>query len=165
MLKITELENNLLIVHEWIKVADQKVSIFLAFQGIVLTMLFPGTFSWVVQNISCFNFIFIILSIGLILIGFYKSISAIIPRLTKDDKKKSITYFGDIAKFDLAKFREAVKKISKEQYEDELIEQIHISSRIAIKKYSQFRGAIFYFFGGVTLLVMVFLISNICYGI
>lgn len=164
MLTKNDLETNLERVHEWIKSADQKVSIFLAFQGVVLTLLFSGIFSWATENLkdlSCKNLLLFISGTILVSYSIYKSTSAIIPRLAKDKKKKSITYFGDIAKFDLGDFKKAIKEMSADEYESELTEQIHISSKIATRKHSQFRDAIFAFFGGMILLMLSFLLFKI----
>jgi len=164
MLTKNDLETNLERVHDWIKSADQKVSIFLAFQGVVLTLLFSSIFSWATENLkdlSCKNMLLFISGTILVSYSIYKSTSAIIPRLAKDKKKKSITYFGDISKFDLGDFKKAIKETSADEYENELTEQIHISSKIAVRKHSQFRDAIFAFFGGMILLMLSFLLFKI----
>lgn len=164
MLAKNDLETNLERVHEWIKSSDQKVSIFLAFQGVIFTLLFGGIFSWINENLENFSsksILFLISGITLVGYSIYKSTSAIIPRLAKDKGKKSITYFGDIAKFDLGDFKKAIKETSVDEYENELIEQIHISSKIATRKHSQFRDSIFTFFGGIILLVLSFLLFKI----
>lgn len=168
MLTKNDLETNLERVHEWIKVADQKVSIFLAFQGIILVFLLENIFSWTtknMENLSCKDLLLLVSGIVLTILSVYKSTSAIIPRLTKtttkNKKRISITYFGDIAELDLEDFKTAVKEISADAYENELTEQIYISSKIATRKHSQFRDAIFSFFGGMVLLVISFLLFKI----
>ena len=113
MLEKSDLETSLQRIHEWIKAADQKVSIFLAFQGIVITMLFFDVFSWVKSNIlefSYFDFFLFISSIVLVGYSIYKSASAIIPRLKNHEGKKSLTYFGDIAKLELQDFKEKINR-------------------------------------------------------
>jgi hypothetical protein len=164
MLTKNDLETNLKRVHEWIVAADQKVSIFLAFQGVLLTLLFPNIFSWTKNNFynfSYYNLLFLIIGIFLTIYSLYKSTSAIIPRVTKDGNKKSIIYFGDIAKFNLKDFKKATKETNNDEYEIELVEQIHISSKIATKKHSQFRDAIFTLFAGIILLIISFLLFKI----
>ena len=124
------LETNLERVHEWIKAADQKVSIFLAFQGVVVALLFSDIFFWIKRSaikMSSVSIILFIISLVLICFSFYKSAMAIIPRLKNHKGKKSITYFGDIASIGLDHFRKNIKEISKEDYDEELISQIHIS--------------------------------------
>ncbi|TSC89309.1 MAG: hypothetical protein G01um10143_690 [Parcubacteria group bacterium Gr01-1014_3] len=164
MLTKSDLETNLERVHDWIKAADQKVSIFLAFQGVVFTLLFGSVFSWTsenIRNLSCTNTLILISGIILVAYSIYKSTSAIIPRLAKDKNKNSITYFGDIAKFDLGDFKKAIKETNIDEYEIELVEQIHVSSKIATRKHSQFRDAILIFFAGMILLVISFILFKI----
>lgn len=164
MLEKVDLETNLLRVHEWIRTADQKASIFLAFQGFVLTLLFESVSSWIARYLSSAPYMILILVLaGTTLIGFsvYKSISVVLPRLTKDGRKRSITYFGDIARFELSEFRKTLKEIQIDEYENELIDQIHVSSRIAAKKHVEFRDAIFAFFCGAILLALSSVLSRV----
>jgi predicted CopG family antitoxin len=164
MLTKNDLESNLIRIHEWIKSADQKVSIFLAFQGIILALLFINVFSWIIKNLidfSCINLFLFILGIILVAYSIYKSLSAIIPRLNNGKKRKSIIYFGDIAKFDLDDFEKKVQEMSNNEYEKELIRQIHVSSKIAVQKHSQFRDSIFLFLLGMILLALCFLFFKI----
>lgn len=161
MLEKNDLDSNLLRVHEWIKAADQKVSIFLAFQGIALTIILSTIYDWMSSsliNSSCANLA--ILAGSFVLFGFsiYKSISSIIPRLSKDSNSKSIIYFWDISQLELSDFRKRIKEINSEEYEDELINQIYISSKIASRKHSQFREAILIFCMSIVLLLISFLI-------
>ncbi|MHB8579148.1 MAG: Pycsar system effector family protein [Ignavibacteriaceae bacterium] len=166
MLEKSDLELNLNRVHEWIKAADQKVSIFLAFQGVVLAILFPSVFSWVIRHWKNIPFMLqSLLIVGIILIAYsiYKSAMSIIPRLSKDEKK-SLTYFGDIAEFKIEEFKRAIEELGEKEYEEELIEQIQISSIIAKRKHSQFRSALIIFFGGLFLCALSYLSFKIFYG-
>lgn len=166
-MKKQEIENNLNRIHEWIKSVDQKVSIFLAFQGITLTLLFSEVFFWSkkhIYNFSCMDvFIFII---GVVSIGFslYKSIAVIIPRLKNHKKYKSIIYFKDIAELDLKDYKKKVLELKEEDYQDDLINQIHISATIVNRKNREFRDSIIFFLIGIGLLVIIFLIQKIFYG-
>lgn len=164
MLNKNDLELNLNRVHEWIKSADQKISIFLAFQGVVLTLLFIKVFSWVVKNLtnfSCINLLLLILGVIIVAYSIYKSFFAIMPQLNNSKKRKSLIYFKDIAEFDLDDFEKKVQEMSSDEYEKELIEQIHKSSGIATQKHLQFREAAFLFFSGIVLLVICFLVFKI----
>ena len=83
---------------EWIKAVDQKVSIFLAFQGIMLTGVFQVIFKQIADNYSLFpKFLlyFVIFSVGIIMYGVVKSVIAIMPKLD-NNHKKSIIYFWAI---------------------------------------------------------------------
>ena len=164
MLTKSDLEVNLGRVHEWIKAADQKVSIFLAFQGVVLTILFPTVFSWLMRHwVGLQSILQFLLIVGTILIiySLYKSAMAIIPRLNKDEKRRSITYFGDIVKFKLEEFKNAIDLMSEKEYEQELIDQIYVSSFIAKRKHLEFRLALIIFFCGMLLLALSYLLFKI----
>lgn len=160
-------ENNLDRIHEWIKSADQKVSIFIAFQGVILTLLFSDIFLWVKRVIQNLSFIEVLtITSGVVLIGFsiFKSISAIIPRLKNHKGRKSITYFNDIAGMDLKEYKKRLKETNDGEYEDELINQIHISAIISKKKHGEFRESIITFILGFSLLLLSFIASKVFYG-
>jgi hypothetical protein len=164
MIEKADLENNLQRIHEWTRSADEKVSIFLAFQGIVLTLLFERVFSWTKNNFTllCNGYYVIAVIIALVLIAFsiHKSTSAIRPRLN-GGKKKSIIYFGHISSLDSESFKKEVKNTNQNDYEDQLIDQIYISSKIASRKHTQFRDALICFLGGLAVLVIVFIIFSL----
>lgn len=160
MIDKEDLRNNLEMVQKWIGLVDQKVSVFLAFQGVVLTLLLPKMFLWVVNNLFSLNNKELVLLIsGLVLIVFslYKSILTILPKLSKSKKTKSITYFKDIADFEFDDFKNTLKKINLKEYKNELIGQIYLSSKIATKKHYQFRDSVFAFFTSLFLLLVSYL--------
>jgi hypothetical protein len=162
-----EIENNLDRIHEWIKSVDQKVSVFLAFQGVALTLLFSEVFLWTKRNIHNFSCIDTVLVVsGIVLIGYsiYKSVSAIIPRLKNHKGHKSLTYFKDIAESSLKDYKKQVKETNESEYQDELINQVHISATIAKRKHEEFRDSIVFFFAGLLLLIIIFLITKVYYG-
>ncbi len=163
----TDLESNLNRVHEWIKTADQKVSIFLGFQGVVLSILFPQAFTWFIHSWKLLPIMLnSILLLGIVIVAYsiYKSAMAIIPRLNKKDRKISLTYFGDIANMNPSEFKQAIVQLNETEYCDELIEQIHISSTIAQKKHIEFRKALILFMVGISLCTLTYLIFRICYA-
>lgn len=144
-------------VHDWIKAADQKVSIFLAFQGVILTILFSNFSSWEFTNLltlSYLEFVLLMLSVILFVFSISKSISAIIPRLNMNRLKKSLTYFGDIAQMDNNKYSVMLKTASNNIYRSDLIDQIHISSKICTYKHKEFSNAIITFILGIILLLV-----------
>ncbi len=158
-----DVENILERIHEWTKSIDQKVSIFLAFQGIGLTLFFPEVFSWIKRYGPNFSYaLSILFVVSVVLLGesIYKCIAVIIPRLKNQKGHKSITYFRDITEFKLEEYRKKLLGISEEEYKNELINQTHISAIIAKKKYEQFRDSIIFFSLGVGLLIVMFLIQK-----
>jgi hypothetical protein len=161
MLTKSDHELNLARIHEWIRAVDQKVSIFLAFQGITLSIIFSNTFFWIKNNFEKFselNLLMIFIAVFVTGYSIYKSTTAIFPRLTKNASPKSIIYFNDIANYDLGDFKKAVNKMGAEDYENELIEQAHECSIVAQKKHFQFRDAIISFFVGILILAINYIV-------
>lgn len=160
-------ENILNRVQEWIKSADQKVSIFLAFQSLLITIFLPifslenfykilnCKFETLITIFSVAGIIFLVLSI-------FKSISAIIPRIGKK-VPRSLTYFGSIADMELSDYKKLSKNTDNKEYNDELLTQIHISSKIAKKKHVLFREAIIFFSIGFMVFMSSILFINL-YG-
>lgn len=163
MFEKDELERSLERVHGWAKSADQKVSIFLAFQGVVVIPCFKYI-SANFKKFPCFYIVFLAAGVVLVLFSIGKSISAIFPRLKNHKGKKSLTYFGDIASLELNVFKKEIKKSSAEDYKNELIDQIHISSKIAYSKHRKFSHAIILFVMGMVIFGIVFSIFKVCYG-
>lgn len=151
-------EANLTRVHEWIKAADQKVSIWIAFQGILVAVItpyfsdhiFPSIFeqSWVV-------IVLLVFSICLYGYGFFQSILAITPSLKTKKGKKSLIYFGHVAEMDFDDFELKLDQYTEEDYLKDLKRQIHISSKIAFRKHKEFRYSIIFFFSSVVLFLPV----------
>ena len=159
MLTKLEYEKNLERIHEWIRVVDQKIGIFLALQGVVITLFFPRLLSWLSDNYNRLNFLgWLFISIGVIYIfcALIKSILALIPRLKNSDKEKSITYFGDIAEMTFEDFKRELVNLNEKDYENELIKQIYISAIIAKEKHLQFRESIIGFIIGGAILGLFF---------
>ncbi|MCK9439516.1 DUF5706 domain-containing protein [Patescibacteria group bacterium] len=158
-----KLKENLFIIQDWIKSADQKVSIWFAFEGIFLTFIMGYFFDFLPSLFEKglpFQIIFaLLISSILVLIGFsaYKSICVIFPRI-KNNGKKSLLYFGDIGKMTKKEFNYRLKNYSEKDYRKDLISQIYISSSIAIKKHRNFRDSIICFVIGFILLFVYFII-------
>lgn len=162
MLTKDDLQNNLDRVHEWIRSADYKVSIFLAFQGLmtvlVITDLFERLSKSVLINVSLDS---LLISIILITLSYsiLKSFFALHPRLNLNTSRKSATYFHDISKRTLASFRRFIKKIDQEHYKQDLIEQIYYASKVAEYKYIHFREAMILFVVAFFFILLEYLLT------
>jgi hypothetical protein len=154
------LENNVSRISEWIKAADEKVSIWIAFQGIIITIGAPYLSKEIVPKMN---------SVGLVICGIvitllfcfslYKSISAITPRLKNNSGEKSLLYFGDIARMYFADFETKITTYSEQEYVADLRKQIYMISKIALRKHQQFRDSIISFFiSFLSALVIIFLV-------
>jgi hypothetical protein len=156
------LENNLSVVHEWIKSADQKSSIWLAFQGVCLTIIISSTdfekFVAYIKNINCFDIIILVLVVILCFYSLFKTIFSILPTVSPTAKvntgKESMIYFGSIIKHSLKKYKEQMAGYSDHDYQDDLLNQIYISSVIANKKLKLFSES-------VTIFILSFIIISI----
>lgn len=152
----TQLEKNFDRISDWIKITDQKVSVFLAFQGIILTLIFPFLYA----SISNFKFYYnrcsfapVILGVSCIITGILISIISITPKLGHT-RKKSLLYFKDVASMKFEDYKKNVKDTSAEKYKDFLLEQIYVLSCIATKKNQQFVGAVIVFTLGISLIAV-----------
>lgn len=150
-----QLEKQLTRVHEWIRSADQKNSIFLALiAGIsaVFAKPFSGVLRANIQNYSPLQRLLITLSLEILAWSIIRSLLCLKPSLNA--KAKSLTYFGSIASMRLDNYKLMLSRVKVNAYYDELIEQIYISSKIADTKHRQLAGAILLFMISVVLLLI-----------
>jgi hypothetical protein len=163
----SDLINILRDAHEWIKTADQKVSIFLTFQGVLITLFFFKAHTWLLENylnLCLLNLLFIVAGIVLLAISILKSLKVIVPQLTKKENTRSLIYFYDIAKFSMENYKKKMKTFNDKQYKAELLEQIYISSNIAMKKYKLFEDSIVFFLTGAILLIVTYFVFVLKHG-
>lgn len=158
--KIDIAEKNLSRVHEWIRGIDQKVSVFLALQGVILTLLFPKILLAIIaifktSAISYWNSVFILWAILALGFGVFESLNAIFPRIS--NKGKSHLYFGGIKNITLTKYTDDMKHFTDEDYFDELCEQVHKNSVIAVGKAEHFQKAIILFLLGIGLFTISYI--------
>ncbi len=166
MLLKSDLEVSLERVIGWIRASDQKASIFLAFQGFVITIIFSSVYHIIrglVIKISCLNlldlFIYIV-ALFLIVFSFYKSLVSIIPKI-KTNEKKSLIFFLDIAGYSLSDYENKINNAEEDEYKKNLIEAIHQNSKIALKKYIALKNAIIVFLIGIIFLFIGFIFYKI----
>lgn len=144
MLELETQEKNLDRVQDWTQNADQKVSIFLALTGAVSVFSLPYLFK-VFPNNGFYGILLFSATLIFLFMSFYKSIKAIKPNISKSQKQKSMIYFGDIVTFTLDQYKNKLKDFSKEDYRNDLTNQIYICSKIANTKHSLFSDSIIYF--------------------
>lgn len=158
MLQIDTLEKNLERIHNWIRNTDQKVSIFLGFQGVVIGLLFKDVYGWLWVNyflFDCFLWSMLILGFGLLACSIYESASTIAPQLKNHLGVKSSTYFQDIAEMKLEEYKNLIQNMDENSYRQELINQTHVSSGICVRKHQKLHRAITSFFVSMVLLLLV----------
>lgn len=152
------LEKQLLSVHDWIKSADQKISIaFALINGILIAVSIPLT-KIILANISLITqpLLFILLSEFIILytISEIYALRALIPKITSEDSKSSLLFFGSIATLTSSQYKERIAKLSAMQLQNDYISQITICSEIALKKHSRLTGSLLSFAFAIFFLIV-----------
>lgn len=159
MIEKNDAEINLARVHDWTKASDQKASIILAFQGVLLTSLFPLIFRWFWKNghdfVVC-EIVCLLIAVMFLLLGVVKSFSAVLPRINNNAKNKSLTFFGHIASESLAEYKERLAGSTERDLLDDLISQTHVSAKIALVKHKELRHSMISFAIGISILAGVY---------
>ena len=149
---IEQLESNLNRVHDWVKSADEKVSILFGIQAGLLTILGPAAILWSENTSDVLSKWFLLGVLLLFFFSFLKCILALVPRLKNDGD--SISYFGDIAKRNLSSYQEKVKNVTDQEYLSDITQQIHVSSIIATKKFASLKDALILFVAGIIFAIL-----------
>ena len=140
-------------IEGWIKNADTKIGVLLAFLGVLIVIL-ANRFIDVVFNLSSPILLVTAYFIALVLLvmSTLKTLFGIIPRLSHNQKNKSLLYYLDISDMPIESFRRATRSITPSQYKKMLSNQMHALSRIAARKMSNFKDSSIYL--AVALLVI-----------
>ena len=131
----------------WVVNADTKASLILAFNGGLFAHLMikvPEIRNFLInQGFGISSSILLVIS-GLFILFFVLSITNCFKtiRPSLDAKTPSIFYFGTIQNLSLDTFKEKIKSLDEEGIEDELINQTHIISMVAYKKFTSIRKAL-----------------------
>lgn len=139
ILNIEKLNDQLNKNDEWIQNADLKLSVILAFlgvlggvvlsQGSVFDLLKDGL--KVVEIFSLLTFTLAFILLGIAITTAIKGLSA-----TLRNPHRSLWFFGDVAKFESWDAFKRKKTVQTEEEEaDDLLSQIHTTSKIAIGKF------------------------------
>lgn len=155
-------QNQLLNINEWIKVADQKISILIAVIA-GLTGLFKEQLIGLFTNSQSLEnpFYTITLVAWIVTLSWMlgKLLFALSPKIK--NLGKSPLFFGSIAKKSRKSFTSSIKKIDTIRYEDALIEQIHTNSVIASTKHGLLSDSIKIFLSNTALLMILVVIRLI----
>lgn len=162
-----ELETSLSRIHEWIRAADQKVSILLAFQGVLATIAAPKLYDLVAEAIRSYHplsFLALAVACYFSFDSFLKIFHALVPNIHNSHLHRSITFFGDISSFSLQEYQQKLDSVSDVEYRNDLVQQIHTSANIATTKHRNFTAAIksfvlaigFWFLGWLLLHILVY---------
>jgi len=158
MNKIDYLEKELSRLLGWIQVADSRMALVIPISTAMLgaiAALSPAVDLWTAKPaIACsFAVFFLVLS-------FIFSAFASFPRV--EGPKGSVIFFGGIVAREIDQFRQSVNALDESSYQDDLINQCHINSQIAITKFTWVRRAmISLFLSFVPWAISVFLLYGI----
>lgn len=155
-------------VQEWINSADHKVSIFLAFQGIILTILIPGILEILKNEIylacSFFDLPITLAGFVIFLASILLAIISVSPKLNAPKSSLSITYFGSITNMSASDYQKRVDDLTEKKYETELLNQVYINSKIASTKHTRFKYAVILFISGSIIMLLGHIIHFLSYG-
>lgn len=144
-MKEEQLESNFQRVQEWIKSADDKVSILLAFDGVFLLYFVEKILQRLLsayQAGSPYVASAYALALALFAWSIFKCLWVVYPRLRHRQVKGSLLYFRDISAMSYEVFSKDVDAMNVKSYKEALKQQIHACSLIAHKKFTAFKDAI-----------------------
>lgn len=158
------LEDTLNKIQSWIKAADQKISILLGLQGVTITLLTKEIIDWIrINDLTLNSPVLFSISIGSFCVGYsiFLCVKALTPSIKRNGRKKSLLFFGDISSISLTEYKDSVVKTTKSEYYDDLLEQIHTNSEIAMLKYTNFKHSIYFFVLGALILISMYIIYSL----
>lgn len=157
------LEKQLDRVHDWIKSADQKISIsFAIINGVSLAFIIPTSKIIIDHTTYLTSYAFtisLIEALVFLAIAEVCSLLALFPRLKSKLSSKSILYFGSICNMSSKEFKERIRSETSNDLHDDYINQLVISSQICSIKHHQLKNAIQAFV--VSLIFMFILLATV----
>lgn len=142
-MNIEELESNLTTIHEWIKSADQKASIFVAISIGLLAFGGNEYVNFMIERLANSPLWLILLSvICIVTLGWSIVKALLIIKPSLSNNATSVTFFGHIAQWNLKTYRKKINAMNKKDYWNEITEQIVTTSKIAQKKHSELSESI-----------------------
>ncbi len=130
---------------DWIKTADQKTSIYLAFLGFLVTLLSPKIILWIATHqcpIDSWKLYIMALGLLIFIGGLFYCVFALISKLKGNRKMKGLVYFGDIRQLEYHDYSKKIHAQSQEDYIEDLIEQVYTTAVIAYDKHTQFTNSV-----------------------
>jgi hypothetical protein len=156
-MKLEQLEASLSRVNDWIKAVDQKISIALVFEVGVIALIAKPTYSRVLVSINSVGLaVGLLIAVGAIMLvaSLLWSILALKPNTGKPHDSGSLIFFGSIAGMSLKTFKARISKTTNSRYTSDLVEQIHINSKIALRKHRLLSQSLTMFLVGIILLLI-----------
>lgn len=157
-LEISFLQSELNRVTDFIKFADKKAAFITTIYSAILAYWVSS--ASLIQDIMVYPMdlvtIGIIIGLSCLIAGFYDILYTVFPRIENVDMKKSLFFFGQIASLECQSFCEQIQALTEEEIKTQLIEQIHVNSKIVAQKMKTLKTASFYL---VPLVIVTILFS------
>jgi len=138
-------------ISDWITNADSKASYVLTFNAALFGFI-GWMFSFYTVT-SCLEFIVAGLFLVSFLISTYKAFRVLVPNVKPAAGAGGHWFFGSIAQIGLEDYKKWVNSAESDDIVEELSEQIHTTSKIALNKFNLIRssliGLVFAFLFGV----------------
>ncbi len=151
-------------VHEWIKSADQKISITFAVENGVIIALSVPLIATISSHLSLITIpiIFILTTevVSLFLIAGVYAIFALLPNI-KPRSLDSIIYFGSIKNRTYTEYGTQIKSNTVRMFNNDMLNQISISSEIAFKKHNYLKASLYYFMTAIVMTILFYIIFAI----
>ena len=146
-IRIEAYYKNLERASSWVVNTDTKASLMLAFNGGLFAHLMtkaPEIRAVLLKNGVGMNFAILLAISVLFLLFFILSITNCFRtiRPSIDGFIPSLFYFGTIQNLSLDVFKQRIKNLDEESIEEELINQTHIVSTVAYRKFTSIRKAL-----------------------
>lgn len=166
-------------VSSWIDNCDSKASIILALLGVILSIAFTSDFilDGIVEQVKdivnlcrgCFMpngfvsiicIIILIISIVFFIISFKNLINVIYARLdnSKSEDNPSISFYGSIGSSSYDDYKKLVKGIKDGNIIDDKLRQVHICSKICLRKFTLYNKGICSLKIGLVLFAIFFVV-------
>lgn len=147
--------------NDWIRAADQKISIYLAFIGLILTFTFVPlinllNMSFLKPNKLSFNIL--IFGILILILGICKLLWVLTSKLKGKRSYRGLIYFGDISSIYFNEYQKQIITQNEKNYIEDLTEQVYTTAVIANDRHTQFNNSVRQTFISFLILLIGYLI-------
>ena len=138
-----DLQSQLTRSEDWVKNADTKIGVLMAFIGVFIVVLMHRFLS-IVFTVNSPTYLVVSYVVSLFLVSYIivKLLLGIIPRLKNDKERKSLLFYVHVKNMKLSNYKNKMLKLTDREYMDALVDQVYIISSIATRKMRMFHDAI-----------------------
>lgn len=150
----------------WINSSDTKTSIIFATMGVLLAILLNDRTFTIIEKILNYTLFFRLLNVILvyaagvyIFLGILFLLKSLTPKLDNSTEITSLHYFGDVSTMSYKRLTSDYKKRNLDEEIMDLLNQIHVNSKICKLKHDNLKTGINHSTTGILLLIVT-LICN-----